>query len=202
MHQTITQVTGSNRLLENQREGQSFRLLFFYAMPLFYYLCAKEMEMDSFNTEKFLLEPAEFYDSEHLRELFPINDNEDLAEIEVPLFNAVLVYAIPKDKKEMLPSVYRMVSKIPDIPAHNKIIIEIDRENGTLYLAAIEGNSRLLLLNCYKANRASNILYYISLAAKQVMFNPPITAIYTYTPLNNDETAILERYFQKIITAQ
>ena len=183
MHQTITQVTGSNRLLENQREGQSFRLLFFYAMPLFYYLCAKEMEMDSFNTEKFLLEPAEFYDSEHLRELFPINDNEDLAEIEVPLFNAVLVYAIPKDKKEMLPSVYRMVSKIPAIPA-------------------IEGNSRLLLLNCYKANGASNILYYISLAAKQVMFNPPITAIYTYTPLNNDETAILERYFQKIITAQ
>lgn len=154
-----------------------------------------------FGTEKFLLEPTEFHDSGHLRELFDVKEDEEITQIKVPPFNAVLSYAVPKDKREMLPLAYYIISDIPDISAHNMIIADIERETGLLCLAALEGERRLLLLNSFKIAGETDLLYYISLVARQVMFNPLITVIYSHTPLKEQETALLERYFQKIIVA-
>lgn len=154
-----------------------------------------------FSTEKFLLEPAEFHDLSHLQELFDIKEDEEIAQIKVPPFNAILSYVVPKDKREMLPSAYYIISDIPDIPAHNLIIADIERETGLLCLAAVEGEKRLLLLNSFKIAGETDLLYYISLVARQVMFNPPVTVLYSHTPLKGQESSLLERYFQKIIVA-
>lgn len=159
------------------------------------------MMENCFDTKKFLMEPVDFYGSEHLKEMFPPDETEEEACMELPHFNARLSYLKPKGT-DMVPSVCKMLTQIPDIADHNKIIMHLSRESKTLYVAAIEGRNRLLLLNCYPANEKEEILYYISLAAKHAMFNPPITVLYSHDRLSKDETGLLERYFQKVIFAQ
>ena len=197
------QVTGSSCLW--QTEGAAVSVAPFFCTASGFFLPLRKgvaiMMENCLDTRKFLLEPVDFYSPGHLKELFPPDETEEEACLELPQFNAILSYLKPKGS-EMKPSVCKMLSQIPDIEDHNKIIMHLSRESNLLYIAAIEGKDRLLLLNCYPANEKNDILYYISMAARQVMFNPPITVLCSHEQLGKDETELLERYFQKVIVAQ
>ena len=212
MHLTITQVTGSNPYIKHKYIKAVHKGCLFYCLSIAFFYCLfftkfglpenssrREYMTNRFFTDKFTLVPTSMYRPDYLSDLFDIDQQEEIKTIEIPLFNATLAFALPKNNgsQNKVPVIYTLLEHIKEIPEHNKIVVHYCKDSNKVQIVAAEGNN-LLLANSFKCNHQNTLLYYITLVCQQVMFNPHLTRIYTDGQFEKSEEELLKRYFQGI----
>lgn len=152
-----------------------------------------------FITEKFTLIPKHLYNQNYLNEMFDITDQDIVKNIELEKQNAILSYVAPQNSgsEEELPLVYGMIEYAYTLKDYNKVVINFCKEKNLTHIVAVE-DSRLLLANTYRTTDAKSILYFATLVAQQVMFNPHLTKIHIYGTLENDGMELLDKYFNGV----
>ena len=152
-----------------------------------------------FITEKFTLIPKHLYNQNYLNEMFAITDQDIVRSIELEKQNAILSFVAPKNSgsEEILPLVYVMIEYAYTLKDHNKVVINFCKEKNLTHIVAVEG-SKLLLANTYRTTDLKSILYYTTLVAQQVMFNPHLTTVHVYGTLDNSGVELLDKYFSGV----
>ena len=158
-------------------------------------LISNQME-SYFITEKFTIAPKPLYREEYLKEMFEVAENEAVKALELEKSNAVLAFVSKKDDDDanLQPLAYVLIKYAQTLPDHNKIIINYSKEHKLTHIVAMEGE-KLLLANTYRTTDVKSVLYFISLVAQQVMFNPHLTKVHVYGELEPEGIQLLERYF-------
>ena len=145
---------------------------------------------------KCTLVPARFFEEGDARcilaELYPLADSEAVSFIEVPRYEAVLVFSSPDGTPPVL---YELLNAMDRCPDYNKILFHY--EEGCLDLAIGQGNS-LLLANSYPAADFTTAQYYLFLAVKSLQLNPEVSTVTAHSPLSSGEEMSLYRYFKSV----
>lgn len=151
-----------------------------------------------FITDKFTLVPTALSRPEYLTGLFALEKEESVQSIELPRFNATLLYAGKNGDNDKRPLIYKLLDQIEGIQEHNKIIIHHSKELNMLQVVAAE-EKKLLLANSFSCHHPNTTLYYLTLVCQQVMFNPHLTKITVCGEIGKEEEELIKRYFQGII---
>ena len=167
-------------------------------------------------TPKATLVPAQFYSPEvaHklLSEVVTLKDSDLVESVQVPEYNAVLVYSnnigetltrvvsetvlcSDGSKAHPLPVMYHMLKSLPSLPDYNKIMAAY--MDGILYLVLAQG-ATLLLCNSFKAPDFTTAQYFIFLAMKKLQLNPEMSTITFMTSLDYEQEMSLYRYFRSV----
>ena len=164
-------------------------------------------------TPKCTLVPAQFFESgsarESLAEVVDLNDKDEVRFVEVPQYDAVLVYADSEEgvsSKEIkedgsgegqgaLPEMFYILRDLQKCKEYNKILATL--RDGYLYLAIAQGNS-LMLSNVYKAQDFTTAEYFLFLAMKSLQLNPEVSTVYWRMPVGPEEELSLYRYFKAV----
>ena len=167
-------------------------------------------------TPKASLVPSQFYSSEiaHklLSEVVSLKEGEHVESVDVPEYNAVLVYSnnigetltrvvsetvlfTDGSKARPLPIMYYMLKSLTSLSDYNKILAAY--MDGVLYLALAQGGT-LLLCNSFKAPDFTTAQYFIFLALKRLQLNPEMSTITFMTPLDYEQEMSLYRYFRSV----
>lgn len=164
-------------------------------------------------TPKCTLVPANFYESESAREalgeVVRLEAGDEIRCMEVPQYDAVLVYAdsaegkyskeidenVSGESEGALPEMFYILRDLPKCPEYNKILANY--RDGYLFLAIAQGNS-LLLCNVYEAQDFTTAEYFIFLAMKSLQLNPEVSTIYWRKPIGAEEEMSLYRYFRAV----
>lgn len=155
-------------------------------------------------TEKFTLSPKKLRNPDYLRELFTVEEQEEIREIELPCYNAILTFAEPTAAKSrnngdnnVYPFIYTLLNSTSKIEEYNKILIYFNRERQMTQIVAAEGE-KLLLANTYKTVDFKSALYFIALVTQQTLFNPQLTKIHVYGTIEPEEESLLKTYYQGV----
>jgi hypothetical protein len=89
------------------------------------------------------------------------------------------------------------MKSLSDIQEYNRIVASY--MDGVLYLVIAQGKT-LMLCNTYSAPDFTTAQYFIFLAMKKLQLNPEMSAIHFRTPLNEENTMSLYRYFKSVET--
>jgi hypothetical protein len=148
----------------------------------------------------FTLVPSHFFDPatarEALSEVAQIKDGDAVEYIEIPQYDAVLVYAKDGDSAVSdRPEIYRILTRLPACPEYNKILCS--QQDGRLYLAVAQGKN-LLLANSFPARDFTTAEYYLFLALNSLQLNPEISTVCFLTPLDAEDEMSLYRYFKAV----
>ena len=148
----------------------------------------------------FTLVPSHFFDPatarEALSEVAQLKDGDAVGYIEIPQYDAVLVYAQDGDSAVSdRPEIYRILMRLPACPEYNKILCS--QQDGRLYLAVAQGKN-LLLANSFPARDFTTAEYYIFLALNSLQLNPEISTVCWLTPLDAEDEMSLYRYFKAV----
>ena len=167
-------------------------------------------------TPKFTLVPSSFFKSEdlrgHLSSVASVSDEDPVEYVELPDYDAVLVYSntvgvtlskvisetvvhLDGTKSRSLPVVFFMLEKIRELSDYNKVMAAY--MDGILYLVIVQGDS-LLLCNSYEAPDFTTAQYFIFLAMKRLQLNTEVSTITFVTKLDEDQEMSLYRYFRSI----
>ena len=167
-------------------------------------------------TPKCTLVPKQFHSPEVaqnlLSEVVSLSDDEMVESVEMPEFNAVLVYSnkigetltrvisetvlcTDGSKSSPLPIAYYMLKSLAGINEYNKILAAY--MDGVLYLVLAQG-STLLFCNSYKAPDFTTAQYFIFLALKKLQLNPELSTITFMTRLDYEQEMSLYRYFRSV----
>lgn len=142
-----------------------------------------------------------------LSEYVPIDDNRKTECIEVPAFDASIIYAIPDNpvlkavsgalarECRPLPEIYLILEELHALKCHNRVIASY---RDSLLSLAIAEEDRLLLCNSFQAADFTTALYFIFSALKQYSLNPEVTTINFMTPLDDEKQMLLYRYFSGV----
>ena len=148
----------------------------------------------------FTLVPSNFFDPaskrEALAEVASIEETSKVEHIEIPAYNAVLVYTTDEDSVVSTPEILKLLNRLPDCQEYNKILCSIVED--TLYLAIAQGKT-LLLANSYRIQDFTTAQYYIFLAIKSLQINPEVSTICWISEINADEEMSLYRYFKAVV---
>lgn len=149
-----------------------------------------------FITEKFTIAPKPLYREEYLKEMFEVAENEEVKALELEKYNAVLSFVSKKgdDAANLQPLAYVLIEYAQTLQDHNKIVINYSKEHKLTHIVAMEGE-KLLLANTYRTTDVKSVLYFISLVAQQVMFNPHLTKVHVYGELDPEGVQLVEKYF-------
>ena len=115
--------------------------------------------------------------------------------VDVPQYDAVLVYAVESERIEALPELFYLLKDLPSCRDYNKIVAS--HKEGYLYLAIAQGGS-LLLANTFQAPDFTTAEYYIFLALKQLQLNPEVSTICMRSFVGPEEEMSLYRYFKSV----
>ncbi|MCQ2182050.1 MAG: DUF3822 family protein [Bacteroidales bacterium] len=147
----------------------------------------------------FTLVPSDFFDpataSKTLAEVAGGNGKAEALHIEIPQYNAVLIYEIDEDCVDSLPEIYHILCHLQDCPEYNKILCSW--KGGNLYLAIAQGKT-LLLCNWYPAKDFTTAEYFIFFAMKSLQLNPEVSTICWRSPIGPEEEMSLYRYFKAV----
>ena len=148
----------------------------------------------------FTLVPSHFFDPatarEALCEVAQLKDGDAVEYVEIPQYDAVLVYAQDGDSAVSdRPEIFRILTRLPDCPEYNKILCS--QLDGRLYLAVAQGKN-LLLANSFPARDFTTAEYYIFLALKQLQLNPEVSTICMRSLVGPEEEMSLYRYFKSV----
>lgn len=147
----------------------------------------------------FTLVPSNFFDASAERETLAgvaeLKEGQEVKHIEIPQYDAVLVYAVDGDSDVLYPEIYQVLNDLPKCPEYNKILCSI--KDGILTLAIAQGKS-LLLANWYNAPDFTTAEYYIFLAMKSLQLNPEVSTICWRTPVDKEDEMSLYRYFKAV----
>ena len=151
----------------------------------------------------FTLIPSHFFDPatarEALAEVAPLKEEETVWHIEIPQYDAVLVFSKDGDsavEEGDTPEIYSLLSRLPDCPEYNKILCSL--KDDRLYLAVAQGKS-LLLANSFPARDFTTAEYYIFLSLNSLQLNPEISTICSLSELDADDEMSLYRYFKAVV---
>lgn len=149
-----------------------------------------------FITEKFTIAPKPLYKEEYVREMFEVAENEVVKTLELEKCNALLSFIAQKDDngENLVPLAYVLIKYAATIQDHNKIVINYNKGEKLTHIIAMEGE-KLILANTYRTTDVKSVLYFISLVAQQVMFNPHLTKVHIYGELEEEGVQLIEKYF-------
>ena len=147
----------------------------------------------------FTLVPSGFFnpaaERETLAEVANIEKGTKVAHVEIPQYDAVLIYSVGEDSDFSYPEIYNILRDLPSCQDYNKILCSIVGD--TLYLGIAQGKS-LLLANSYEVQNFTSAEYFIFLAMKSLQLNPEVSTICWRTPLDADDEMSLYRYFKAV----
>ena len=145
---------------------------------------------------KCTLVPARFFEEGDARcilsELYPLTDSETVSAVELPLYEAVFVYASADGRPPVL---FDLLSRLDAYPEYNKILFHSG--DGCADIAIAQGN-RLLLANSYPAPDFTTAEYYLFLAVKSLQLNPEVSTVTVASELSPEEEMSLYRYFKAV----
>lgn len=148
----------------------------------------------------FTLVPTNFFnpdkECEALAGVARLGEDCAVRHIDIPQYDAVLVYSVDGDSVVSAPEIAGILDKLPDCPAYNKILCSL--RDGRLTIAIAQGKS-LLLANSFAAPDFTTAEYYIFLAVKSLQINPEVSTICWTTALDKSEEMSLYRYFKSVI---
>lgn len=148
----------------------------------------------------FTLVPTNFFNPDKEREALAgvarLGEDCAVRHIEIPQYDAVLVYSVDGDSVVSAPEIAGILDKLPDCPAYNKILCSL--RNGRLSIAIAQGKS-LLLANSFTAPDFTTAEYYIFLAVKSLQINPEVSTICWLTELEPGQEMSLYRYFKSVV---
>ena len=147
----------------------------------------------------FTLVPSGFFDPaaerETLAEVANIEEGTKVAHIDIPQYDAVLIYSVGGDSGVSAPEILNVLQDLPKCGEYNKILCSI--VDDVLYVGIAQGKS-LLLANSYKVQNFTSAEYFIFLAMKSLQLNPEVSTICWRTPLDADDEMSLYRYFKAV----
>jgi len=150
-------------------------------------------------TPKCTLVPAHFFEPassrEILEEVVVLDRNDVVKSLDVPQYEAVLLYAQGASDPDARPELYEMLRSLPSCPEYNKILA--CWKEGYLFLAIAEGKG-LRLANVYSAPDFTTAEYYIFLAMKSLQLNPEVSTICWRYELGAEDEMSLYRYFKSV----
>lgn len=159
--------------------------------------------LDSLLTHKCTLVPKHFFNpsaaEDALREVVKLDGNDNVKYVDVPQYDAVLVYSdydsISGGHSEALPEMLFILKDLAQCREYNKIVASYC--DGILYLAIAQGKS-LMLANTYKAQDFVTAEYFIFLAMKSLQLNPEVSTICWRSPVGKEDELSLYRYFKAV----
>lgn len=147
-------------------------------------------------THKCTLVPARFFDAGDARcilsETYPLTGSEKVSFLEVPRYDAVLVYSSEDGNPPVL---YELLAGLERCGEYNKILFHFG--GGFMDLAIAQGE-RLLLANSYPAPDFTTAQYYLFLAVKSLQLNPELSTVTAASDLTPEEEMSLYRYFKSV----
>lgn len=148
----------------------------------------------------FTLVPTNFFNLDKEREALAgvarLGEDCAVRHIDIPQYDAVLVYSVDGDSVVSAPEIAGILDKLPDCPAYNKILCSL--RDGRLTIAIAQGKS-LLLANSFAAPDFTTAEYYIFLAVKSLQINPEVSTICWLTELEPGQEMSLYRYFKSVV---
>ena len=148
----------------------------------------------------FTLVPTNFFNPDKEREALAgvarLGEDCAVRHIDIPQYDAVLVYSVDGDSVVSAPEIAGILDKLPDCPAYNKILCSL--RDGRLSIAIAQGKS-LLLANSFAAPDFTTAEYYIFLAVKSLQINPEVSTICLLTELEPGQEMSLYRYFKSVV---
>ena len=148
----------------------------------------------------FTLVPTNFFNPDKEREALAgvarLGEDCAVRHIDIPQYDAVLVYSVDEDSVVSAPEIAGILDKLPDCPAYNKILCSL--RDGRLTIAIAQGKS-LLLANSFAAPDFTTAEYYIFLAVKSLQINPEVSTICWLTELEPGQEMSLYRYFKSVV---
>lgn len=148
----------------------------------------------------FTLVPTNFFNPDKEREALAgvarLGEDCAVRHIDIPQYDAVLVYSVDGDSVVSAPEIAGILDKLPDCPAYNKILCSL--RDGRLSIAIAQGKS-LLLANSFAAPDFTTAEYYIFLAVKSLQINPEVSTICWLTELEQGQEMSLYRYFKSVV---
>ncbi|MCR4859796.1 MAG: DUF3822 family protein [Bacteroidales bacterium] len=149
----------------------------------------------------FTLVPSHFFDPASARkalaEVAEIKEGDVVRHLEIPQYDAVLVYTTDGDSSvDVPPPVYAMLTRLPDCPEYNKILCSL--QDGRLLLTIAQGKS-LLMANSFPARDFTTAQYYIFLSLNSLQLNPEFSTICWLSPLDEKDEMSLYRYFKSVV---
>lgn len=157
---------------------------------------------------KVALVPSAFFDRTYARDILSRTvklDQEDKVEyISLPELSAELVYslsAVPDESvvlseaKDLLPELYYLLKKLPEIKEYNKIAASFG--DGVLSLVIAQGDN-LLLANTFEAADFTTAEYFLFMAVRKLQLNPELSAVHFMSVLTGEEEMSLYRYFKSV----
>ena len=155
-------------------------------------------------TPRCTLVPSHFFAPERARDLLgevvTLSGGEDIRYLEVPQYDAVLIYAADSgtdsgESAAVPPELFFVLRDLPSCREYNKILASW--REGWLYLGIAQGGS-LLLCNAYEAPDFTTAEYYLFLAMKSLQLNPEVSTVCWRSPVGPDEEMSLYRYFKSV----
>ena len=148
----------------------------------------------------FTLVPSQFFDPasarEALAEVADLKEGQVVGHLDIPQYDAVLVFAQDGDSAVDTPEIYKILMQLPSCPEYNKILCS--RIGDRLYLGVAQGKS-LLLANSFQAADFTTVQYYIFLSLTSLQLNPEFSTICWLTDLDAEEEMSLYRYFKSVV---
>ena len=145
--------------------------------------------------------PAHFYNPassrDSLGEVVFLDDADVVKAVEVPQYEAWLLYAVPSDGVTALPELWYILRDLPSIREYNRILASW--KEGRLFLGIAQGGT-LMLANSYEAPDFTTAEYYIFLALKSLQLNPEDSCIYFRHGIGAEDEMNLYRYFKSVET--
>ena len=148
----------------------------------------------------FTLVPSSFFnpaaEREALAEVAQLKESDEIRHIEIPQYDAVLIYSVDGDSGVCTPpEIYGILQELQQCPEYNKILCSV--AGGYLHLAIAQGKT-LLLANSYPAASFATAEYYIFLAMKSLQLNPEVSTICFKSELSAEDEMSLYRYFKAV----
>ena len=160
------------------------------------------------HTPKVALVPSAFFDAASAREILSrtvLLEEDDIVEyISLPEYSAELVYslsAVPDESvvlseaKDLLPELYYLLKKLPEIKEYNKIAASFG--DGVLSLVIAQGKN-LLLANTFEAADFTTAEYFLFMAVRKLQLNPELSVVHFMSVLTGEEEMSLYRYFKSV----
>lgn len=170
----------------------------------------------SLMTPKVALVPSAFFEDGKAREALAgtvvLDKDDEVGHISLPEYAAELVYSlsigemlsrtISQTVREeggkpvrVLPEMYFILKDLQAVDEYNRIVASYAA--GYLHLGISQGRN-LLLANVFRAVDFTTAEYFLFMAVRKLQLNPEVSSVYFRTPLKEEETMSLYRYFKSV----
>ncbi len=167
-------------------------------------------------TPKVALVPTAFFEEDKAREALAgtviLNKDDEVGHISLPEYAAELVYSltigemlsrtISQTVREeggkpvrVLPEMYFILKDLQTVDEYNRIVASYAA--GYLHLGISQGRN-LLLANVFRAVDFTTAEYFLFMAVRKLQLNPEVSSVCFRTPLKEEETMSLYRYFKSV----